>query len=112
MNRAAASMIVFDEQENQLFEKGTVSYDVIAFAYEQVTSSSQLWAQTVGMRDWKTAMSCYGKPILPIQRNPASKRPAPKADLTNKTFAATQKNKKQIERMAHVTKMQANAKAA
>ncbi|KAL3927049.1 MAG: hypothetical protein SGARI_005429 [Bacillariaceae sp.] len=110
MNRITASMVVLDEQENQLYEKGKVDYDVIASEYQQVTSSSQLWAHVVGMRDFKVAMVCYEESTLPTKRESASEGPSTLATIPEKTLTASPM--KQIETGARATRKQANAKAA
>ena len=110
MNRTTASMIVLDEQENELFEKGKVDYDAIASAYEQATSSSRMWAQVTGMRDFKIAMACYEEAVLPVKRKSAPSRPPALTSSPEKSLAASPM--KQIETNARATRKQANAKAA
>ena len=110
MNRATASMVVLDEQENQLYEKGKVDYDVIASVYEAAASSSRMRAQVVAMRDFKIAMACYEESLLPKKRKSAPKQsPAPTLS-PEKTITASPI--KQIETGARATRKQANAKAA
>jgi hypothetical protein len=53
-NRKTAVVAVLDEQDEQR-ESGIVDEEVIAQRYQQTTSSCQLWASTVGLRDQRVA---------------------------------------------------------
>ncbi|KAL3904148.1 MAG: hypothetical protein SGILL_010180 [Bacillariaceae sp.] len=106
MNRVAASMIVIDTQDSQLFETGNVNYDLIAGAYAQLTSSSQNWAGVVGRRDWKVAMSCYDGSSVSNQEASSTKDIFPDASA----FASPIKTLRSGGFRA--ARNQANAKAA
>jgi hypothetical protein len=53
-NRKTANNAVLDEQEEQR-HMGVVDEEIIAQRYQQTTSSCQLWANIVGLRDQRVA---------------------------------------------------------
>jgi hypothetical protein len=55
-NRKLAVNAVLDEQDEQELE--TPDEEAISHAYCQVTSSCQLWASTIGLRDQRSAEEC------------------------------------------------------
>lgn len=54
-NRHDSIDAVLDEQDYQITSNGFVDEDSIAYLYEQITSSSLLWARTVALRDQREA---------------------------------------------------------
>jgi hypothetical protein len=55
-NRRLAVNAVLDEQDEQ--ELDDPNEEAISYAYCQVTSSCQLWACTIGLRDQRSAEEC------------------------------------------------------
>ena len=54
-NRSLAIQVVIEEQERQLELFTDHSMDAIALVYHHASSSSQLWATTVGLKDQREA---------------------------------------------------------
>jgi hypothetical protein len=57
-NRRLAVKAVLDEQDEQELLDAPNNEEAISYAYHQVTSSCQLWACTIGLRDQRSAEEC------------------------------------------------------
>jgi hypothetical protein len=59
-NREASIEVVLDEQCNQWIKYREIKDDdILASRYRRITSSSQLWARSVGFSDQRAAEACY-----------------------------------------------------
>ncbi|KAG7342002.1 hypothetical protein IV203_007094 [Nitzschia inconspicua] len=89
MNRGIASMVVLDEQDRQLSERGVINYGIIAVAYQQVSSRCQLCASVVGESDSKAAAALYCEADFEMLQTLRPSRPSRKED-TEKEMRCTE----------------------